>query len=157
MKNKRSLQLLVTLVFLIPLLAFAAMNWYNTKFSKLPVFGPVSNQGTILKGHTIRDFNLTNEDGQTVSTRDWKDKIVIVDFFFSHCPSICPAMTNNLKKVAVTFKNDHDVLINSFTVDPSRDSAAQLKSFSNRMNIDRSNWHLITGDKKEIYRLARNG
>ena len=65
-------------------------------------------------------------------------------------------MTKNLKDVAIAFKNDHEILISSFTVDPYRDSARQLKSFSKRMNIDNSNWHLLTGDKKEIYRLARN-
>jgi len=157
MKNKRGIQLLVILVFLVPLLVYAAINWYDREINKLPVLGPPStSKGTTSKEHTISDFNLTNEDGQPISTSDWKNKIVIVDFFFSHCPSICPAMTNNLKKVARAFKNDDDILINSFTVDPIRDSAAQLKSFSRRMNIDNSNWHLITGEKKEIYRLARN-
>ena len=86
---------------------------------------------------------------------DWKDKIVVADFFFSHCPTICPAMTRNLKKVQAAFKNEGNVLINSFSVDPVRDSATQLKAYSRRMQIDNSNWHLITGDKMGIYRLAR--
>lgn len=157
MKSKRSIQLLAVIVFLIPLLAFAAMNWYTKKYCALPVLGPVDMEGRKLKDHVIQDFKLINQDGQIVSTGNWKDKIVVADFFFSHCPSICPAMTNNLKKVQETFrKNDGDILINSFTVDPLRDSATHLKSYSMRMQIDNSNWHFITGDKKEIYRLARN-
>ena len=156
MKSNRSILLLVILVFLIPLLAFAAMNWYNKEFNRLPVLGPVTKQGAISKEHTISNFDLLNENGQSISTGDWEEKIVVVDFFFSHCPSICPIMTNNLKKVATAYKKDQEILINSFTVDPARDSVAQLKRFSRRMNIDNSNWHLVTGDKKEIYRLARN-
>ena len=156
MRNRNSIFLLVALVFVIPIAAYAAMNWYTKTFSKLPVLGPEIKLGGKKLEHTIADFSFTNQDNQAVSTASWKNKIVVADFFFTHCPSVCPAMTMNLLKVQTAFQSDDEVLINSFTVDPLRDSAAQLKRFSNRMKIDNGNWDLLTGDKKELYKLARN-
>jgi protein SCO1 len=85
----------------------------------------------------------------------WNNKVVVVNFFFTHCPSVCPKMMGNLKKVQNAVKNDTPLLLNSITVDPERDSAAALAVYANRFEIDQSNWNLLTGDKKEIYRLAR--
>jgi protein SCO1 len=156
MKNKTSIRLFVVLVFIIPLVAFAAMNWYEKKFSPLPVIGPQKNEAGIINEHKITSFSLVNQEGQRITMSGWKDRIVIADFFFTHCPSICPAMTKNLQKVQAVYKGDKELLINSFSVDPERDSAAQLKSYARRMKLDNANWELLTGDKKEIYRLARN-
>jgi protein SCO1 len=144
------------LVFIIPVLAYAAMNWYERRFQELPVMGPVTTTNGATWYHTIADFSLANQDGQYISTADWKGKIIVADFFFTHCPTICPAMTKNLARVQEVFKSDSEILINSFTVDPERDSVAQLKSYSIRFKLNNDNWHLLTGDKKDIYRLARN-
>ena len=66
----------------MPLLVYAAMNWYNSEVNQLPVIGPPRGNGKALKDHVISDFRLINEDGQLTTINDWKDKIVIVDFFF---------------------------------------------------------------------------
>jgi protein SCO1/2 len=113
----------------------------------------------------VPDFTLTNQLGQKVSLKDLDGKIIVADFFFTHCPSICPAMTNNMKMLQKAVKNnekvgDRDadyVQFISFTVDPERDSVAELKKYADRFQIDPQNWWLLTGSKKEIYDLAING
>ena len=106
------------------------------------------------KGHQISDFQMINQAGKPVTTDNWKNKIVVVDFFFTHCPTICPKMTKHLKMVQQSFVNDSNFLINSFSVDPDRDSTVRLAAYASQFNI-RGNWDLLTGNKKEIYRLAR--
>jgi protein SCO1 len=155
MKNKTTIRFFVIIVFAVPVLAFAAMSWFEKKFDRLPILGPVKEEAGKISNHVIEDFNLTNQDGQPVSTADWKNRIVIADFFFTHCPSVCPVMTKNLKKVQQQFDRDI-IMIISFSIDPERDSVSQLKKYSTQRELDNSNWSLITGSKKEIYALARN-
>ncbi len=115
-------------------------------FTSLPVLGG--------KNHKIAGFELRSQDGQFASIRTWNNKIVVADFFFTHCPVVCPKMTNSLKKVRERFHPDKDLLIISFTVDPERDSVERLQQYAAQMNIQ-DNWLLLTGDKKQIYQLAR--
>lgn len=156
MRKPPTIWLFALIVFVIPVAVFAGIDWYGKKHGKLPILGPVTKQDGKAKYHRIADFALVNQEGKELTTAAWDDKIVVADFFFTHCPVVCPAMTKNLEKVQRSFANDAEILINSFTVDPERDSAAQLKWYSNRFSIDNSNWQLLTGDKKEIYKLARN-
>ena len=137
------------MVFILPVTAWALLNFYEKRWEALPIMGKT-------KEHIISDFTMTNQDKLEKSTADWKNKIVVVNFFFTHCPVVCPKMTNSLKKVSKYFEDDQSVLINSFSVDPERDSATQLKKFANHFAINTRNWILLTGDKKEIYKLARN-
>ena len=157
MKNRTTIWLFVILVFILPVLGFTIMNWYTNSVQPLPVLGPVitdiSGNKTL---HTISDFVMTNQDGQNVSTADWKNKIVVVDFFFTHCPIVCPKLTNSIQRVQQNFKSDNGLLFNSFSVDPERDSISVLKEYTMRFELNTHNWHLLTGDKKEIYKLARN-
>lgn len=154
-KNK-TIQLFAVLVFVIPAAAYALVNLYEKKFQQLPVYGPVKEVNGEKVKTVVGDFTFTNQDGNVISNKLWDKKIVVANFFFSHCPVICPKMTNNLKKVQDEYMEDNSVLISSFSVDPERDSAAQLKVFAQRFNINSSKWQLFTGDKKEIYRFARN-
>lgn len=102
--------------------------------------------------------------GDTVQLSDYQGKILIVDFFFTHCPTICPSLTKNMKRVeeAITNaqrvgdKTNHNVHFLSFSVDPERDSVAQLKKWADRFQVDPEQWDLLTGDKKTIYDLALN-
>jgi protein SCO1/2 len=149
MQKRSAIGLFVMLVFIVPVTAWALLNLYEKKLQALPVIGKT-------REHRISDFKLTNQDGMIKSTDDWENKIVVANFFFTHCPVICPKMTNNLKKINKFFENDPTVLINSFSVDPERDSTAQLKKYADHFAINTWNWNLLTGDKKEIYRLARN-
>lgn len=99
---------------------------------------------------------MTNQVGQNVSTEDWMNKIVVVDFFFTHCPIVCPKLTNSIQRVQQNFKSDNGILFNSFSVDPERDSISVLEEYTKRFALNTHNWQLLTGDKKEIYKLARN-
>lgn len=139
--------LFVAAVVLLPIGVFAVVKWYEQGYTKLSLFGG--------DGHTIANFNLVDQYGATTSLKSWEGKIVVADFFFTHCPVVCPKMTRSLKKVQQLFANDKDLLISSFTVDPERDSAGQLQKYAERMDI-KDNWQLITGSKREIYKLARN-
>ena len=108
-----------------------------------------------LKLHKIADFSFIDQDGKKVSNRNFKGKIYVANFFFTICPSICPTITQNLLVVQNTFKNDADILMLSHSVMPATDTVAQLKKYANRWKIDSQRWHLLTGEKDEIYALAR--
>jgi protein SCO1/2 len=104
--------------------------------------------------HKIIDFNFTNQDGETITQKTFKDKIYVTDFFFTTCPGICPKMTANMDILQKEFITDASVLLLSHSVTPTIDSIAQLKKYALDKNIGK-NWHLVTGDKKEIYDLGR--
>jgi len=147
MGRKFNIWLFVAIVVVLPLSVYAVVNWYERSVQALPVL--------ISKTHTIADYRLVNQLGKESSIKNWEGKIVVANFFFTHCPSVCPKMTNNLKKVQKANVGDKNLLFVSFSVDPERDSSEQLQKFARRFNIDESNWQLLTGSKKEIYRLAR--
>lgn len=149
MKKNVTISLFAAIVFILPISAWVLYSWYENKIQALPVLGKT-------KAHRISDFWLINQEGKLKSTAGWKNKIVIADFFFTHCPVICPKMTNSLKKVQQIFLEDTAIFFNSFTVDPERDSFPELKKYVGKFSIDNRNWDLLTGDKKDIYRLARN-
>ncbi|MCH3884884.1 SCO family protein [Tenacibaculum aquimarinum] len=106
--------------------------------------------------HKIPDFNLINQLGDTVSHKTFENKIYITDFFFATCPGICPKMTENMFKVQEEFKDDSDILLLSHSVTPTKDTVAVLKEYSEKYNIIDNKWHLVTGNKEEIYNLGRN-
>jgi protein SCO1/2 len=107
--------------------------------------------------HKVKPFRLHNQFGKEVALEDLPGKIIVADFFFTSCPSICPKLTRNMKKVQDAFKKtDTIVRFVSFTVDPARDSAARLKAYGDRYNIDHDTWWMLTGTKKEIYDIALN-
>lgn len=137
----------MAVVLLLPMGVFAVIKWYENAYTLLPVLGG--------KNHRIAPFQLVNQHGGTTTQKDWNGKIVVADFFFTHCPVVCPKMTRSLKRVQQTYSNEPQLLITSFTVDPERDSAAQLKSYATKMDLQK-NWLLLTGDKKDLYRLARH-
>lgn len=157
MKNKNNIWLLVLAVFVIPFAAFGVVNWIEKKFNRLPVYGITKNKDGKKIEHVIPAFSFINQDSEIVSTESWNDKIIVADYFFTHCPTICPKMTNNLKKVQEKYYDDKEIEIFSFTVDPGRDNPARLKAFAERFGINNSKWTLLTGDKKELYKMARNG
>ena len=113
-----------------------------------------SNSKDLKSFHKIPDFSLTNQNGETITQKTFENKIYVTDFFFTTCPGICPKMTSNMDLVQQEFINDDEVLMLSHSVTPSIDSVAQLKKYALDKNIQK-NWHLVTGDKKEIYDLGR--
>lgn len=107
--------------------------------------------------HKIPSFSFTDQNGQTVNNATVKHKIYVVDFFFTRCGNICPRMTDNLSAVAKTFVNDPGVLILSHSVTPELDNPAVLKKYAQMKNITNPNWHLLTGNRTDIYNIARKG
>ena len=107
------------------------------------------------KYHHIADFSLTNQNGKTITQDDYKDKIYVADFFFTTCQTICPIMTKNMHEVQKKIISDNEVMLLSHTVTPDIDTVAQLKRYAIEKEVNASKWNLVTGDKKQIYELAR--
>nr|WP_309759616.1 SCO family protein [Flavobacterium sp.] len=129
----------------------------------LPIYNPAdvnpelvdSTVQYISKYHTIADFSFTNQNGKTITQKDYEGKIYVADFFFTTCGSICPKMTTNLSDVQKAFANNPKVKLLSFTVFPETDSVPVLKAYAKKNQVNDAKWNLVTGDKKEIYTLAR--
>jgi protein SCO1/2 len=109
----------------------------------------------VKKYHTIADFSLTNQNGKTITQTDYEDKIYVADFFFTTCQTICPIMTDHMLQIQEKLKNDKEVLLLSHTVTPEIDSVPQLKKYALEKGVNDAKWNLVTGNKKEIYDLAR--
>jgi len=129
----------------------------------LPVFQPAqvnsemvdSSIQHVKKYHIIGDFSLINQNGKIITQQDYKGKIYIADFFFTTCQTICPIMTDHMLQIQEKIKNDSLILLLSHSVTPEIDSVAQLKKYAVEKGVDDSKWNLVTGNKKEIYNLAR--
>lgn len=109
----------------------------------------------VRKYHTIADFELINQNGKTITQKDYKDKIYVADFFFTTCQTICPIMTDHMVQIQDFVKDDDHVLLLSHTVTPEIDDVDRLKKYALEKGVNDSKWNLVTGDRKEIYDLAR--
>lgn len=107
------------------------------------------------RGHVVADFALVNQNGDTITQEDYRDKIYVADFFFTTCPTICPLMTKNMAELQQEILEDEDVLLLSHSVTPQIDSVQQLKKYALEKGVNDAKWNLVTGDKKQIYELAR--
>lgn len=114
--------------------------------------------------HKLPPIDLTNQLGNRITWNEMEGRIVVADFFFTHCPTICPTMTSNMKKLQEGIRNSEKVGTRdanfvqflSFSIDPERDSVRQLKQWADRFQINPDNWWLLTGDRKQIYDLSIN-
>ena len=109
----------------------------------------------VKKYHKINDFSLFNQNGYKITEEDYNNKIYVADFFFTTCPTICPIMTENMGYLQNKLIDNPEILLVSFSVTPEIDSVQQLKKYALEKNVIDSKWNLLTGDKKEIYDLAR--
>ena len=105
--------------------------------------------------HIIPDFSFTNQDGHTITRKDFDGKITVVDFFFTTCPGICRQLTTGLMHVQAAYRNDPAVLLLSHSVTPEHDSVQVLKEYAKEHDAIPGKWHFVTGDRKSIYRIAR--
>ncbi|MGB5172635.1 MAG: SCO family protein [Eudoraea sp.] len=115
-----------------------------------------SNSEEEKRFHKIPDFKLVNQLGDTITQRTFENKIYITDFFFTSCPGICLKMTANMTKIQEAFKEDSEIILLSHSVTPSVDSVSVLKDYADDHGVIDNKWHLVTGDKAEIYKLGRN-
>ncbi|OIQ23612.1 SCO family protein [Lacinutrix sp. MedPE-SW] len=129
----------------------------------LPIYNPDTIDATLVdstiqhvkKYHKIADFSLTNQNGKTITQNDYKGKIYVADFFFTTCQTICPIMTDHMRDIQKEIINDDDIMLLSHSVTPVIDSVAQLKKYAKLKGVNDAKWNLVTGDKKQIYELAR--
>ncbi|MEG9327362.1 SCO family protein [Salinimicrobium catena] len=152
-------------IFLFVLSAIIILIIYNVlkPQERLPVYQPnmVSNElvdstiQEVRKYHTISDFKLYNQNGDTITQDFYDGKIYVADFFFTTCQTICPIMTDHMLKIQEKLKDDPEVLLLSHTVIPNADSVPQLKKYALEKGVNDAKWNLVTGDKKQIYDLAR--
>ncbi len=148
------------LIFLL-LFVFISCDEVSTK--QLPIYNPSDFNPKLVDksirnvsdNHRVKDFNLINQNGIKVSSKDYENKIYVVDFFFTSCPSICPIMTNNMLLVQEEFIKNNDVMLLSMSVTPEIDNVEVLKKYAIEKGVIDSKWNITTGSKKHIYELAR--
>lgn len=129
----------------------------------LPIYNPAmvnpelvdSTVQHVARHHMIADFSFTNQNGRTITQNDYAGKIYVADFFFTTCASICPMMTSNMADIQKEVAAMPDVMLLSHTVIPDVDSVPVLKKYAVEHGVDDKKWNLVTGDKKEIYTMAR--
>ena len=105
---------------------------------------------------SVPDFSLTNQQGQPLSLSDLHGKIWVADFIFTHCPTICPVMTQEMANLQSEFDTEPIYFV-SFTVDPERDTPEALSRYAVQYGADGKRWHFLTGEKDQIYQLANEG
>ncbi len=145
-------------------IVFLSISYQLLKPKKLlPVFNPADVNPEMVdtaiqyvsKNHTIADFSFVNQNGKTITQKDYEGKIYVADFFFTACQTICPIMTNNMVEVQKAIKDNPKVMLLSHSVFPDQDSVPVLKKYALEKGVIDSKWNLVTGDKKDIYYLAR--
>ena len=152
MKTKWIFKIGISLLLLSLLSALTYFYYRQGEVAALPYFTSRTEPNRYLK---IEPFNLWNQNGQRIQESLVKDKITVVEFFFSTCKTICPVMNRQLKKVYQSL-SDPNVLFLSFTVDPETDTPEQLSRYKKQLEITDQGWQFITGSKKNIYHLARH-
>ena len=162
--NKKAI-LSLMLAILMPLTGYFLVKYYSKDAVHMPAkyFVPDSivsreRNGKLVTDtiwHKVKNISFTNQLGKKVSLYDLHGKIIVLDFFFTRCPSICPGLAHSMKRLQDSFRqNDSIVQFISISIDPEHDSVQQLRKFADRFNINHDTWWMVTGDKKEIYDFA---
>jgi protein SCO1/2 len=139
-------------------------NEVESRVENLPFFNEASflpkwiipESDSLNNFHKIPDFNLINQEGDSVSQKSLEGKIYVANFFFTSCPGICPQMTSNIHILQDEFLDDDSVMLISHSVTPNRDDVAKLKGYAEKRDINSKRWYLLTGDREQIYNLGRN-
>lgn len=126
---------------------------------ELPYFEPIEtglkNNVDSLNRHLVFDFSLSDQTGKTITRKDFEHSITVVDFFFTSCQGICPVMNSQMKRVYEKYKGNTEVQFISHTVNPEKDSVEVLTEYAKHYNANAAQWHFVTGDKPQLYNLAR--
>jgi protein SCO1/2 len=126
----------------------------NKRLSKPAALSFIALNG---EAKRVPDFVFTNQDNRLISNEDYLGKVYVIEFFFTTCPTICPIMNTNMKRLEEAFGGRDDFGIASFTIDPEKDTPEQLKRYAENLGVFSQNWHFLTGDADEIYDLANSG
>lgn len=157
-KDKKKLLILVFLLT-FPSVLYVFLSVGKTNFIHLQYYGEkeLAANGKDTIYHKIQPFSFVNQDGKTITDKDYEGKIYVVDYFFTTCKTICPKMTTELIRVQRKFAYTNGLIqILSHTVDPENDSVPVLKAYSEMVHADTKTWNFVTGDKKALYDMARN-
>jgi len=123
----------------------------------LPKIVNTLSKEDLVKFEKVPHFEFTNQDKKIISNKDFKDKVYIVEFFFTSCPTICPKMNANMVKIQNEFYGNPEFGIASFSIDPNHDTPEILKAYAKEKGATLKNWHFMTGDKNEIYTFSNDG
>ncbi len=159
---KKSIPTLIIMAFFSVIMIYAIYSLLTPE-KQLPVYNPADVNPRLVdeslihirRNHKVLDFKLINQNGDTITQEDYKDKIYVADFFFTRCMTICPVMTNNIAKLQDVFINDDDIKFLSHSVTPVMDSVPVLKEYAIKKGVIDGKWNITTGTKKHIYDLAR--
>ena len=153
------------LIFLIVFSAVSLPVFYHLLKvdKKLKVYNPIDVNPSLVhesikhitKDHKIADFKLKNQNGETITQKNYENKIYIADFFFTRCTNICIAMAYNMNELQEYYKNDDDIMFLSHSVTPVMDSVPVLRKYADEKGVIDGKWNVTTGPKKHIYELAR--
>lgn len=154
--------IIVAIVFASILTAYF-MTKDNLEEKHLPILQPTDLKAEMVDesllqkgmGHRIGDFSFLNQENETVSLADVKGKVFVVEYFFTTCGTICPRMTAQMERVQHKFSGNDDVKILSFTVNPDLDTVEVMKAYADKHHAESGQWHFLTGEKKDLYHLAR--
>jgi protein SCO1 len=160
MKTKYINLFLLSVALVVFLYAFFVYD-NNKPIRYLPIYGEKEyeskNGKTDTIFHTIPIFSFTNQNGKTITQNDLNNSVYVADFFFTTCHSICPIMSTQIQRVAEKFKGNSEVKFLSHTVDPETDTVEQLNRYAIEHKANANQWMFVTGDKKELYDIARTG
>lgn len=123
---------------------------------KLPVFGKTTVQGNDTLYSTIRPFSFVNQDSVTITGETFNNKIYVTDFIFLSCPTICPVMTQQMKRVYDAYQSNPHICFLSHSIDPANDTVPRLKAYTDNMGIDNTKWSFVTGNKDSIFSMAND-
>jgi len=164
--NKKAI-LGLMLAILLPLTGYYMVKYYSEKAVHLPrryfydsviVKEKNGKEMTDTLWHSVKNIKFTNQLGKTVNFDSVKGKILVINFFFTRCPAICPGMAKSMKRLQDSYVNSKDSIVQfiSISIDPENDSVPNLRKFANRYTNNHDSWWFVTGDKKEIYDFALN-
>ena len=164
-KGKFGQRALLLFILLFPVSVYLFFSTGKENFISLPYYGPREPVTTEVEGekvvdtiyHSIPPFSFINQNGRIITNKDLNGKIYVADYFFATCEGICPKMTSNMSRVQQKFKGNNFLAFISHTVDPERDSVEALREYAIKVHADTTNWHFVTGEKKALYDLARQG
>ena len=155
--SKKAWILFFSLAIVLPTVAFFTMHYYQQNISELPYYSENYAIQNNIPDFKVPAYQFINQDSLTVDNSFTDGKIWVAHYFFTTCPTICPAMISGMSDVQEQFKNNSELRIVSFTVDPKTDTPEVLKNYAENRGIDTQQWQLATGDKKLLYRFARKG
>jgi protein SCO1 len=153
--------LIIALIFIAGITVAYFLNLPEEK--PLKVYNPVDVESEMVEedlirkgyGHTIQEFSFTDQTGKTYGSKDLKGKIYVAEYFFTTCGTICPKMNLEMMRVQKAYQGNDQFKILSFTVDPETDSVAQMAQYAEGHGANSKQWHFLTGEKTDLYKLAR--